>query len=472
MRSRFLFFILIGLISFLPAISFSDDYVNSYADLVEKLRPAVVNIATEHKASNNNPIERKIIKKRSNTESLFEDFNDLFQYFAPLDENMQNKNTISLGSGFIIDSSGVIVTSYHVIADSKPNEITVTLSDNRQFVVQEVKFDKKTDLAIMRIKSRDPFPYVKLGDSDKSRVGDKVLAIGNPYGFGGSVSAGIISARGRDLGIDNNQYNDFIQIDAAINKGNSGGPLFDMNGKVIGMNTAIYSPTGGGNVGIGFSIPSNSMDVVIKSLLSGREIVRGYLGIVVQKLTKEIAESLNFNSTNGALVVKIDEKGPAVKSGLEIGDIIVEFDSVTVSSYSKLVSMASNAEVGKKVKVKIYRNGKYNEFHIKIGNAKDMDNINTNEQIEAFGLTVVDLSNEGIKGKYLADKVKKGVLIIKNNGIPGLVAGDIIMKIGEHTINNISDFTRVINKVKANNTYLFYINRGSSNAFVPVKIMN
>ncbi len=294
------------------------------ADLVEELIPAVVNISSEQIIKQENNSRTRVPSMPGN--NFFDDFREFFERFDQffMDRGPSvNKEVVLLGSGFIIDKGGTIVTNYHVIKNAQ--DITVTMNDNTYFKAEVSGYDAKTDLAVLKIKADKDLPFVAFGDSDKARVGDTVIAIGNPFGLGGSVSTGIISARSRDISIGT--MNEFIQTDAAINRGNSGGPLFDLNGKVIGINTAIYSPSeSGGNVGIGFAIPSNLAMSIIDTLKSGKKIKHGWLGVQVQPITKEFAESLGLKDIKGALVASIVKDSPAEKGGIKVGDILLEFD--------------------------------------------------------------------------------------------------------------------------------------------------
>ncbi len=289
------------------------------ADLVEELLPAFVSISSEQVIKQGNSNRTRVPLPRND---FFDGFREFFEYFDQffMDKSPSiNREAVLLGSGFIIDKSGIIVTNYHVIKDAQ--HITVTMNDDTYFKAEVLGYDAKTDLAVLKIKADKDFSFVTLGNSDEARVGDMVMAIGNPFGLGGSVSTGIISARSRDISIGT--MNEFIQTDAAINRGNSGGPLFDLNGKVIGINTAIYSPSeSGGNVGIGFAIPSNLAIPVIDKLKNGKKVKHGWLGVQVQRITVEFAESLGLKDTKGALVASIVKDSPAEKGGIKVGSVL------------------------------------------------------------------------------------------------------------------------------------------------------
>src|SRR5438270_1887407 len=279
---------------------------------------------------------------------------------------LQPRKTNSLGSGFIVDAAGVVVTNNHVIADA--DEINVIMNDGSKFKAELVGVDKKTDLAVMKFKPTKPLVAVKFGDSDKLRLGEWVVAIGNPFSLGGTVTAGIVSARNRD--ISSGPYDNYIQTDAAINRGNSGGPLFNLEGEVIGVNTAIISPSGG-SIGIGFAVPSKTALPVIEQLRQFGETRRGWLGVRIQQVTDEIAESLGMKQSRGALVAGIDEKGPAKPAGIEPGDVIVKFDGHEIKEMRDLPRVVADTPVGKDVQVTVIRKGKEETKTVKLGRLED-----------------------------------------------------------------------------------------------------
>ena len=272
----------------------------------------------------------------------------------------------SLGSGFIVDAAGVVITNNHVIADA--DEITVILTDGTRLKAEVVGRDTKTDLAVLKVKPTKPLKSVKFGDSDKVRLGEWVIAIGNPFSLGGSVTAGIVSARNRD--INSGPYDNYIQTDAAINRGNSGGPLFNLDGDVIGVNTAIISPSGG-SIGIGFAVPSKVVQMVTASIQQFGEIRRGWLGVKIQQVTDEIAESLNIKPARGALVAGIDDKGPAKPAGIEAGDVIIKFDGKDIKEMRDLPRIVADTPVGRDVEVVIVRKGKEEKKTVKLGRLED-----------------------------------------------------------------------------------------------------
>ncbi|GFY65227.1 probable periplasmic serine endoprotease DegP-like [Trichonephila inaurata madagascariensis] len=449
------------------------------ADLVEELIPAVVNISSE-----------QIIKQESNNRTrvspmprnnFFDDFREFFEHFDQffMDRGPSvNREVVLLGSGFIIDKSGTIVTNYHVIKNAQ--DITVTMNDNTYFKAEVSGYDAKTDLAVLKIKADKDLSFVAFGDSDKARVGDTVMAIGNPFGLGGSVSTGIISARSRDISIGT--MNEFIQTDAAINRGNSGGPLFDLNGKVIGINTAIYSPSeSGGNVGIGFAIPSNLAMSIIDTLKNGKKIKHGWLGVQVQPITKEFAESLDLKDTKGALVASIVKDSPAEKGGIKVGDILLEFDGKKIDRMTQLPQMVSRTEPEKKVQVKLLRKSKEINIKVVIGeSANDSQDTNQEENKSTSdhitGLIVSNLPKESREGKN--DAPMKGVIVtnVDNNSnaaLRGIKKGDIIIQLDGTDIENTNNFQKEVDSaVKKNgkDSIMLLIYRNGNQFFTSIRL--
>ena len=333
----FVFFNL-GFINF----SIAKPVPDSFADLAERLMPSVVNISTTQTIKTKaNPLPFQF-PPGSPFEEMFKDFNQPTE-----------RKASSLGSGFIINKNGTIITNNHVINNAE--DIVVRVG-NKEYVAKVLGADPYSDLAVLKIDANEKFTPVKFGNSDKARVGDWVVAIGNPFGLGGTVTAGIISARNRDINLT--RYDDFIQTDASINQGNSGGPLFNLDGDVIGINTAIIAPGQSGSIGIGFAIPSNAASNVINQLIKYGETKRGWLGVRIQEVTKEIADVEKLKNTEGALVASVGEKSPAEKAGLKAGDIILKFDGKKIDKMRDLPKLVSNTEVGKIVELEIWRNKK------------------------------------------------------------------------------------------------------------------
>ncbi len=404
------------------------------ADVAEKVIDAVVNISTSQKVADrgNGPQAMPQLPPGSPFEEFFEEFfkNRRGQGGGPGGEDTPNRSprrVNSLGSGFIIDASGIVVTNNHVINDA--DEITVILTDGTRLKADVVGKDTKTDLAVLRVKPAKPLKAVKFGDSDKLRLGEWVIAIGNPFSLGGSVTAGIVSARNRD--INSGPYDNYIQTDAAINRGNSGGPLFNLDGDVIGVNTAIISPSGG-SIGIGFAVPSKVVAAVTSQLQQFGEIRRGWLGVKIQQVTDEIAESLNLKPARGALVAGIDDKGPAKPAGIEAGDVIVKFDGKDVKEMRDLPRIVADTAVGKDVEVIIVRKGKEEKKTVKLGRLEDAEKPVKASAAPAapeqksvvqksLGLQLAGISDE-LRKKYKIKDSVKGVVITGVDG--GSVAAD------------------------------------------------
>ncbi|GJE71567.1 DegQ family serine endoprotease [Methylorubrum podarium] len=438
----------------------------SLADLAEKVTDAVVNISASTTVEANNRGGRSLPQLPQGTpfEDLFEEFFKRRGQGAPKgDEDSprgQTRKSNSLGSGFIIDASGIVVTNNHVIGDA--NDIQVILHDGTKLKAEIIGKDPKIDLALLRVKptAERPLKAVPFGDSDKMRPGDWVMAIGNPFGLGGSVSAGIVSARGRN--IESGPYDNYIQTDAAINKGNSGGPLFNMDGEVIGINTAILSPSGG-SVGIGFAVPSGTASQVVDQLRQFGEVRRGWLGVRIQNVDEATAEALGLKGgAKGALVAGVDEKGPAKTAGLEVGDVIVKFNGVPVKSSSELPRIVAATPVGKTVDVQIVRKGEEQTKSVLLGRLEDGEKTQVanvkqpeaepvNRQI--LGLNLSGLSDEARRRYNIKESVKNGVVVTKVD--PNSTAadkriqpGEVIVEVGQEAVSNPADVTKRIEALK------------------------
>ncbi len=340
----------------------------SFAPIVEPLMPAVVNISTTqkvHQSAAQGPMfDFNGLPDTPETQQ----FKQLFRQFG-MPQNggpLPDKEVTSLGSGFVIDASGYVVTNNHVVGEA--DEIRVIFADNTHYPATLIGRDPKTDLALLKIKADKPLPAVAFGDSDAMHVGDWVIAVGNPFGLGGSVSAGIVSARGRN--INAGPFDDFIQTDAAINRGNSGGPLFNAKGEVVGINSAIYSPTGG-SVGIGFAIPSAMAKTVVEQLKKDGVIHRGWLGIKIQEVSEEIANSIGLGKPRGAMVLELNKDGPAANAGVVVGDVIVKFDGRDIDEMRKLPRYVADAKIGKKIDIAVWRKGKEVTLSAKLGELPD-----------------------------------------------------------------------------------------------------
>jgi serine protease Do len=393
---------------------------DSFADLSEKLLPAVVNISTTQTLKNaDRGMEAPQFPPGSPFDELFKDF--LERHGGGSGQEARPQKVTSLGSGFIIDPSGLVVTNNHVIADA--DEITVTLQDSQVFKAELVGTDTKGDVALLRIKAGKPLPFVSFGNSDLMRVGDWVLAIGNPLGLGGTVTAGIVSARSRN--INAGPYDDFLQTDAAINKGNSGGPLFNTKGEVIGINTAIYSQSGG-SIGIGFAIPANQAQKVVLDLEKYGKTRRAWLGVHIQSVTDDIAENLGLKDHNGALVADVTPGGPAAKAGLKQGDVILKFDGKEVNEFSRLPRIVSETPINKEVEVDVLRDGKKLAVKVTVAELPDDKDLDQGAPDKALGKKGVEGGNVAGMGFSVAQvsaslREKFGLA----DGAKGLVITDI-----------------------------------------------
>jgi len=342
----------------------------SFADVVENVSPAVVNITvtTVGRAAPTMGLPERL--PRGNGSSLDEFFNRFFDMPNVPRMPQSQRRSQGVGTGFLIDRDGYVVTNYHVIEGAQ--EVVVTIADGDPVDASIIGHDPKTDLALLKVDSDDALPFVEFGDSDRARVGDWVLAIGNPFGLGGTVTAGIISARGRD--IQSGPYDDYLQIDAPINRGNSGGPIFNAAGEVIGINTAIFSPTGG-SIGIGFAIPANQAAVIIAQLKDSGRVTRGWLGVQIQDLDEDLAESLDLASDEGALVAEVLASGPAENAGVMPGDVITDFDGHDIDSAKTLSRVVGLTAPGKRVIVNILRQGETRELRVSLGDATQFERV-------------------------------------------------------------------------------------------------
>jgi len=442
------------------------DFPSSFADLAEKLMPSVVNISTSKTVVTTiNPFPGFQFPPGSPFEDMFKDFG-----------TPQKKKAYSLGSGFIIDSSGIIVTNNHVIEGAE--DILVRIEGEKEYEAKVIGADPFSDLAVLKIKSSEKFKLVKFGDSDKARIGDWVIAIGNPFGLGGTVTSGIISARNRNIGMA--RYEDFIQTDASINQGNSGGPLFNMDGDVIGINTAIFGRQG--NIGIGFSIPSNNAKKVIDQLIKYGETKRGWLGVRIQTVTEEIAEAEKLDKPRGALVQDLSTGGPSEKGGIKAGDIILEFDGKLINNVKELISIVAQTEVGKTVEVKVWRNQREVIKKIKIGRLETSKDFNIKKAeehkskvIEGLKIRVRVLTNEDIEARNLPKGITGAVITKIENDSPinYLNVNNIIVEAQKKKIKTIGDLKNIVNSAlrSSNKTILIAIyNNQNQRRYIGVKL--
>ena len=428
----------------LQTISNSNSVPESFADLAERLMPSVVNISTTQTVTTtSNPFPFQFPPGSP--------FEDMFKEFG----TPQERKSSALGSGFIIDEKGIVVTNNHVIQDAE--DIIVRVNGDQEYKAKVVGADPLSDIAVLQLETKDKFTPVAFGDSDKARIGDWVIAIGNPFGLGGTVTSGIISARNRSIGLS--RYEDYIQTDASINSGNSGGPLFDMNGDVIGINTAILGRNG--SIGIGFSIPSNSANIVIDQLLEFGETKRGWLGVRIQDVSQEIADVEKLDKPRGALVASVAENSPSDKAGIKAGDIILEFNGVKINQMKELPAIVAKTKVGKKVKVKVWRNQKEITKNVLLGRLETSEDFKVSEkkepvekqtsEIESLKITVRLLNNEDIKTRKLPNQITGLVVTKIENDSPlkntTLAVNDVITEAQKKKITSINDLREVTQKV-------------------------
>ena len=436
-----LFFVSVLFLCNYSLVSYSKEIPGSFADLAEKLMPSVVNISTTTTVTTqSNPFPFQF-PPGSPFEDMFKEFG------AP-----QERKSAALGSGFIINEKGIVVTNNHVIQDAE--DIIVRVNGDKEFKAKVIGADPLSDIAVLKLDSDEMFVPVKFGNSDKARIGDWVIAIGNPFGFGGTVTSGIVSARNRSLGLS--RYEDYIQTDASINSGNSGGPLFDLNGDVIGINTAILGRSG--SIGIGFAIPSNSAKIVIDQLVEFGETKRGWLGVRIQDVTKEIADVENLDEPRGALVASVAENSPSEKAGVKAGDIILEFNGEKIKEMKELPTIVARTEVGKNVKVKIWRNKKEIIKTIKLGRLETSEDFKVAEKKTSPKETTIDklkinvrlINKEDIKSRNLPNQTSGLVITKIENDSPlkgSIELNSIILEAQKKKIRSIDDLSGVVKKV-------------------------
>ena len=446
--------------------SYSKPVPESFADLAEKLMPSVVNISTSTTVvTNSNPFPFQL-PPGSPLEDMFKG-------------NPKERQSAALGSGFIIDEKGVVITNNHVIQDA--DDIIVRVNGDQEFKAKVLGADPLMDIAVLQLETDKKFVPVSFGNSDKARIGDWVIAIGNPFGLGGTVTAGIISARNRSIGLS--RYEDFIQTDASINSGNSGGPLFDMNGNVIGINTAILGRNG--SIGIGFSIPSNSAQIVINQLIEFGETKRGWLGVRIQDVTKEIAEVEKLDKPRGALVASVAENSPSEKAGIKDGDIILEFNGKKINQMKELPAIVAKTEVGKNVEVKIWRDKKEIVKNVILGRletsedfkvSENQKKIDLTDQIEDLKITVRQLNKEDIKNRKLPNQTTGLVVTGIQNKSPfegSIEINSIIVEAQKERIKTTEDLKKITEEVLNSNqkTMLFAIyNNQNQKRYIGIKL--
>ncbi|MBL3284967.1 Periplasmic serine endoprotease DegP-like precursor [Rickettsiales endosymbiont of Paramecium tredecaurelia] len=468
----------------------------SFADIVQPLIPAVVNVYTvryNKNSTHNNHLPG----------FPFEEFNELLEQFNMRGfnfDNYSNPKATAVGSGFIIEPGDLLVTNHHVIEGG--DEIYIKLVDGTEIPVKLLGSDKRSDLALLKIETKQPLAFVKFGDSTKMRVGDWTIAIGNPFGLGGTVTTGIISSKNRDIEMTDtgNIIDDFIQTDAAINRGNSGGPLFNLDGEVIGVNCAILSPSGT-NVGIGFAIPSERAQNIIAQLKKNGKVDRGRLDITIQEVTKEIAQSLNLGESCGVLVTDVKEGGVGAKAGLEMGDVILEFNDQRVDNIRKLHILVADAPIGKEVKIVVLRNGKKQSLKAKIidSSVTPQNGAATNKaeqksaanEIEYYGITFAAAAQggraqgsgmqqgpaqgtePGAQGQDIQNSQDEGVYIAKLHKYyrnAGLLVGDMVVLINQRRINSLQDVQEAFAQTQDRQDMLLLVRRNNINLFISVPV--
>ncbi len=488
----------------LPTAGGAKPAPDGFADLAAKLLPAVVNISStqtikpgqdnnDDSDTPNAPGNRGGGNRGTPDIPQFPPGSPFEQFFKDfLNRNRQGqgqgqqdalpRQQTSLGSGFIIDPSGLVVTNHHVVENA--DKVTVTLQDGTNFKAEIVGQDTKMDLALLRIKSNKPLPAVKFGDSDKTRVGDWVVAIGNPFGLGGSVTAGILSARARD--INSGPYDDFLQTDASINRGNSGGPMFNMDGEVIGINTAIYSPSGG-SIGIGFAIPSDLAKPVLEQIRDYGHPRRGWLGVNIQNVNDEIAESLGLDKPKGALIASVHEGGPAQVAGIQPGDVVLMFDGKPITDMRELPRVVAETPIDKTVKVMVWRKRAEVDLDVKVGELKDEAQVAAAspkqekpqapvKAVKALGLSLANLTPE-LRERYgLANDVSGVVITDIDNGGPsadkGMRAGDVVVEVAQDDVKTTDQILTKVDEAKkaGRKSVLLLVDRQGDLRFVAVKI--
>ena len=464
------FSLILILLVFPTSLTHSKTAPDSFADLAEKLMSSVVNIAsTQTIKTTSNPFKNFQFPPGSPFEEMFKEFN-----------RQTERKATALGSGFIIDKKGIVVTNNHVIQGAE--DIIVSVNGSVEYKAEVIGTDPYMDLAVLQILSDEKFKTVSFGDSDKARIGDWVIAIGNPFGFGGTVTSGIISSRNRDIGLT--RYDDFIQTDASINQGNSGGPLFNLDGEVIGINTAIIAP-GSGSVGLGFAIPSNSASNVINQLIEFGETKRGWLGVRIQEVTKEIAEVEKLEKPTGALVASVSENSPADKAGIKAGDIILIFDEKKVDTMRTLPKLVAQTKVGKKVIVKIWRNQKLISKKVLLGRLESSEEFKAENKaepdtskhvkVDSLKISIRNLDKNDISERKLPKNTTGVVVTNKSEGSPLIFVSvnDVIVELQKKKVVNANQFLNLLKEIiskGAKTLYLAIYNSNNQRSYITVKL--
>jgi len=438
-----------------------------FVQLAERLSPAVVNISTTSQGETAPQMGGQNPFGKGDPHEFFEPFE---RFFGPMPKHPFKQR--SLGSGFIINRDGYILTNNHVIENA--DEIIVKLENEKEYKAKVIGRDAKTDIAVIKIEDAPDLTPATLGNSDDLRVGEWVMSIGNPFGLEHSVTAGIVSAKGRFIG--QGSYDQFIQTDAAINPGNSGGPLINLKGEVVGINTAIYSRSGG-NIGIGFATPINVAKDLLPELEAKGKVTRGWLGVMIQKVTPEIAESLNLKDQHGALVADVMKDGPAAEAGIKVGDVIVEFDGHSVKDSTELPLLVARTGIGKTVKLKVLRDKGTETVSVKIGELKDEETAAAAPgKEENFGLTVQPLTPDIAESLGLSGDVKGVVVSAVEPGSAaddaGLHRGDVILEVNREPVKDIAAYRKALKAAGKGKSVLFLVRRGENTIFIALKPSN
>ncbi len=434
-----------------------------FVTLAKKMKPLVVNISTTQ-VSEGRGGGQEFGSPFGGEDDQFNDFWKRF-FGGPTPRGPQRQR--SLGSGFIIDSDGSILTNNHVVENA--SKIVVKLSDDQEYEAKVIGRDAKTDVAVIKINAKSSLPAASFGDSDKLEVGEWVVAIGNPFGLDSTVTSGIVSAKGRHIG--QGPYDNFIQTDASINPGNSGGPLINLRGEIVGINTAIFSRTGG-NMGIGFAIPINLVKELLPQLRGKGKVTRGFLGVLIQKVSPEIADSLGLDKAQGALVANVSKDGPAEKAGVKVGDVIVEFDGNPVKDSGDLPIIVARTPVDKKVRMKLVRDKKEITLGVAVGELKDEEVVASAPEKGELGLTVQRLTPQMAESLGL-EKAEGVVVSAVEPGSAaddaGIRRGDVLMEIDRRPIRNLDEYRKSVAAIKKGRGVLFLVRRGESTLFLALK---